>query len=281
MREDSPEAGIELRDLLTDGAFQRRRKPRGTPDRESAALRRLTHLVTDKPESVLQELVNTAVASCGADSAGISLEEPEHGTFRWVVVAGSFAPYLNRRTPRGLSPCGRCLDSGRPQLYRVTKPYYDFLGVSAEPIVDGLLIPWKNDVFQGTLWAVSHVSEEAFSMEDYELLSSLADFASIILRGQHQQKLLLQGERDRGVADMAHRLAHRINNPLQRLTNTLYLARQGREDDELLASAEADLRKLSEQVAVLLRFPDSFKPSRVDEPPVSGTRGGPEMSQTR
>jgi hypothetical protein len=49
----------------------------------------------------------------------------------------------------------------RPHLYRVTKPYYDFLGVTAKPITDGMLIPWEADEIQGTIWAVSHTSEEA------------------------------------------------------------------------------------------------------------------------
>jgi signal transduction histidine kinase len=204
---------------------------------------------------VLQELVNTAVEFCGADSAGISLEEPEDGTFRWIVVAGSFAQYLGGRTPRLYSPCGTCLDSGRPQLYRVTKPYYDHLGVTAEPIVDGMLIPWSNEFLRGTLWAVSHLSEEAFSFEDYELLNSLADFASIILRHQHQEKLLRENERTKGVAEMAHKLAHRINNPLQSLTNTIFLARHGEGNvDEYLVQAEADLQRLSQQVAKLLNL---------------------------
>lgn len=151
-------------------------------NRESMALRRLSRLFAEKPEAVLQELVKSAVEFCGAESAGIPLEEPENGTFRWIVVSGSFAQYLGARTLRNYSPCGTCLDSGRAQLYQVTKPYYDHLGVTAEPINDGMLIPWSNEFMCGTLWAVSHASAEAFSSEDYELLNSLADFASIILR---------------------------------------------------------------------------------------------------
>ena len=95
---------------------------------------------------------------CGAESAGISLEEPsETGepTFRWIAIAGSFERYLGARTPRFYSPCGTCLDCRRPQLYRVTKPYYDFLGVMADPILDGMLIPWETETFRGTIWAVS------------------------------------------------------------------------------------------------------------------------------
>jgi GAF domain len=250
------DTGFMLRDLLTDRDFPlRATKPRNA-NRESMALRRLSRLFADKPESVLQELVNTAVEFCGAESAGISLEEPENGTFRWIVVAGSFAQYLGGRTPRNYSPCGTCLDSGRPQLYQVTKPYYDHLGVSAEPINDGMLIPWSNEFMRGTLWAVSHASAETFNSEDYELLNSLADFASIILRHQHQQNLLRENERTKSVAEMAHKLAHRINNPLQSLTNTIFLARHGKDNvEEYLTQAETDLQRLSQEVAKLLNLP--------------------------
>jgi len=254
------DTGMALRDLLTAEDF-RQRKAKRPENRESIALRRLSRIFAAEPETVLQALVDTAVEFCGADSAGISLEEPENASFRWIVVAGSFSRYLNGRTPRNYSPCGTCLDKGRAQLYKVTKPYYDFLGVEAKPILDGLLIPWSNEFLSGTLWAVSHQSDDTFSFDDYALLSNLADFASIILRHQHQERLLHQAERARGVAEMADRLAHRINNPLQSLTNTLYLARRGEGNvEELLTQAECDLKRLSEQVAKLLHTEDRYKP---------------------
>jgi hypothetical protein len=255
-------SGMSLVDLLSDGEFRRRAGKSRSRDRESVALRRLSRAFAEEPESVLQILVDTAVEFCGADSAGISLEEPENATFRWIVVAGSFSQYLDGRTPRNYSPCGTCLDAGRPQIYQVTQPYYDYLGVQAEPILDGLLIPWSNEFLRGTLWAVSHETEQAFSYEDYELLSSLSDFASIILRHQHQQKLLQEGERARGISEMAHRVGHRINNPLQSLTNTIYLARHdGANAAAYLAQAEGDLARLSDQVAKLLKTAERFKPA--------------------
>ena len=261
------DTGMSLRDLLADPGFPLRAKKPRQPNAESVALGRLWRAFTLNPESVLQDLVNIAVEFCGADSAGISLEEPENKTFKWIVVAGSFAPYLGGRTPRNYSPCGTCLDSGRAQLYRVTRPYYDHLGVIAEPIIDGMLIPWSSEQLRGTLWSVSHSSEEAFCSEDYELLGSLADFASLILQHQHQEKLLREAACNRSVADMAHKLAHRINNPLQSLTNTIFLARQGKENiDEHLVQAEVELKRLSHQVALLLDVSKSFSSKTTDRP---------------
>src|ERR1700727_2656539 len=116
------DSGVDLRDLLADGEFRDRPKQPRDSDRGMTAFRQFAEILTGNEESVLQELVNAAVNLCGADSAGVSLEEPGNGTFRWVAVAGSFAPYLHGRTPRGFSPCGTCLDTERPQLYRVTQP---------------------------------------------------------------------------------------------------------------------------------------------------------------
>jgi PAS domain S-box-containing protein len=201
---ESPQhdTGMDLHDLLSDDAFKVRPKQRRDPARSASAFRQLSQLLAKDETSVLHELVTAAVEFCGADSAGISLEEPENGTFRWVAIAGSFERYLDGTTPRNYSPCGTCLDSGRPQLYSVTRPYYDFLGVTAKPITDGILIPWSNDSLKGTVWAVSHSSTEAFDFDDYEFLKSVADFSSVILRHQARQRLLQEAESARATADI-------------------------------------------------------------------------------
>lgn len=251
------ETGVELRDLLCDTEFVARRSAVPDPDRASYALIRLAHVFAATPEVVLQELVDIAVASCGADSAGISLEERTdtgERVFRWVAISGSFAQYVNATTPRFFSPCGTCLDTGRAQHYRVTKPYYDFLGVTADDITDGMLIPWVAGTVRGTIWAVAHHSARAFDMEDYKLLKSLSDFASIAVRHQNQQEMLRRRERESASAARANELAHRINNPLQSLTNTMYLVRNcpGKNVGELLEEASHQLAVLSSLVKELL-----------------------------
>ena len=195
------DSGMDLRDLLNDTAFRNRPKQPRDPNRTAIAFRHLLKLLAEDRESVLKELVNAAMKFCSAESAGISLEESETETFRWVAVAGTFEPYLDARTPRNHCPCGVCLDTGRPQLFRVTQPYYDFLGVTADPITDGILIPWSNEYFKGSLWCISHSSAAAFDFDDYEFLRGLADFATIILRNQARLRLLEDAETARSVAD--------------------------------------------------------------------------------
>jgi PAS domain S-box-containing protein len=194
-------SGVDLRDLLNDAEFRNRPKQPRDPNRTTIAFRHLLKLLADDRESVLKELVDAAMNFCNAESAGISLEEPNTETFRWVALAGSFERYLNARTPRNYCLCGVCVDTGRPQLFRVTRPYYDFLGVTADPIKDGILIPWSTEYFKGSLWCVSHSSFEAFDFDDYEFLRGLADFASIILRNQARMRLLDDAETALSVAD--------------------------------------------------------------------------------
>ncbi|MBB6146103.1 GAF domain-containing protein [Silvibacterium bohemicum] len=250
------DTGMEFRDLLSDPAFLGRTGKKRDFQQPFDALRRVTEVFASRPADVLQELVNVAMTCCGADSAGISLQEPdEEGkpTFRWVAIAGTFSAYLQGRTPRFFSPCGSCLDSGRPHLYRVTKPYYDFLGVQAEPITDGMLIPWEADQIRGTIWAVSHTSRDAFELPDYELLKSLSDYVGVIMRQQKLDQKAREIARAQASTDRAHEMAHQINNPLQSLTNTMFLASlDGPNAKSYLRSALVELDSLSERVRRLL-----------------------------
>ena len=55
---------------------------------------------------------------------------------------------------------------------------------------------------------------------------------------------------------MANDLAHQINNPLQSLTNLLFLAKQGAGEEKALAvRLEDDLARLSVLVKSLLELP--------------------------
>jgi hypothetical protein len=178
-------SGVTIRDLLDSPEFMSRKRRSIKPDRWARALEIVEKRLSGNADAGLRVLVEIAVEECGADSAGISLEEEsDEGKlqFRWVVVAGTFAKYLNGTTPRFYSPCGTCLDRGAAQHYQVSNPYYNFLGVTAEPILDGVLIPWRNGDSQGTIWLVSHRSETAFDVGDYELVRTLADHIGLAMR---------------------------------------------------------------------------------------------------
>jgi hypothetical protein len=70
---------------------------------------------------------------CGADSAGVSVEEPsEQPAFRWAATSGKYVPFQNARLPYDFAPCSICLERGEPQHFRVGQAFFDLLGVPAE-----------------------------------------------------------------------------------------------------------------------------------------------------
>jgi nitrogen-specific signal transduction histidine kinase len=90
------------------------------------------------------------------------------------------------------------------------------------------------------------------------MMEILADFASMGVRHRRQQKILLEHAGATAAADMANDLAHKINNPLQGLTNLLFLAAEGpggKDARELARQAFDDLERLSALVKKLLEVP--------------------------
>ena len=230
----SPElldTGLEVIDLADDPEFARRRLHARDAVVQLEGMKRLAGAFVERPDSILDELVHAAVELCGADSAGISIERGEDGSdaafYKWVATAGAYEGFLDAILPRSPSACGICLERGQPQLFRVSQRFFDILGVEAPLVTDGILLPWQVQETRGTIFIMAHGRHEAFDSEDLRLMQLLADFAAMGVRQQGQQKLLMQRERASAAAAMADNLAHKINNPLQSLTNTLYLAANG------------------------------------------------------
>lgn len=200
-----PESGMEIRDLLADPEFPLRNKRPRQGSCTADAYRTVARVFGENPEVILQHVVDAATTFCGADSAGISLEESDEKAprrFRWIAISGSFASFVGGTTPRFFSPCGTTLDRGRAQLYRVSKPYYDFLGIKADPITDGILVPWLAGEARGTIWAVSHSYREAFDIEDFKLIEGLADFASIAVENRFHHGRLQKSDRNYTVSEL-------------------------------------------------------------------------------
>jgi hypothetical protein len=258
---DLEDAGLEVFDLHSSAEFGERRTRAHDPVKQLEGLQKLARAFVERPDTILQELVDAAVSLCGADSAGISLERPdktEADYYHWIATAGDFAGFLNVILPRHPSACGICLERGRPQLFRVSQRFFDQLGIQAATVTDGILLPWQVDGRQGTVWIMAHGRRTAFDTEDLRLMQVLADFAAMGVRQQRQQKLLVDKASAAAAAAMADDLAHKINNPLQSLTNILYLAADGHCGDGARAwgrQALLDLNRLSELVQRLLALP--------------------------
>jgi hypothetical protein len=263
-------AGLEVLDLRTDSAFARRNLHARDIGAQMAGLQRLSRALLEKPDTILQELVSAAVDLCGADSAGISVEKEDGSDkefYHWIATAGEYSGFLNAILPRNPSACGLCLERGHPQHFTVSKKFFDILGVEAPLVTDGILLPWKTEETRGTIFVMAHGRTEAFDENDARLMTMLADFAAMGYRQQKQQARLIVQERAAAAAQMANRLAHEINNPLQSMTNNAYLLAEGAatEDPRTLGrELSDDIRRLSGLVKELLSLPlDPVQPDKL------------------
>ena len=253
--------GLEVLDIQEEPAFALRRIHRHDAGTQIRAMERLAQAFVETPADMLQELVNAAVDLCGAESAGISVQQVDPDgkiQYHWVATAGRYAAFLDAMLPPYPSACAVCIERGRPQLFRVSKSFFDLMQVDAATVTDGLLIPWQVDETHGTIWIMAHGREQAFDAEDCRLMQTLANFAAMGVRQQRQQKLLMEQASAAAAAAMANDLAHSINNPLQSLTNLAYLAADasGAIEPAVLASElVANLERLSTLVRELLAVP--------------------------
>jgi signal transduction histidine kinase len=263
---NADDTGLLVLDLRDDAAFAQRPAHPRDPALQMDAMRRIAHAFAVDPHHILQALVESAVALCGADSAGISIEKTE-GTdeafYHWVATAGQYSGFLDAILPRYPSACGICLERGTPQTFLVRQRFFDIMGIEAPLVLDGILLPWRVDQMRGTIFIMSHNNSQAFDVNDVRMMQILADFAATGVRQQEQQQRLLEQAGAAASAAMANQLAHKINNPLQSLTNLLFLAAQGDngvEAREIGRLAAEDLARLSTLVKQLLALP-SVQPS--------------------
>jgi PAS domain S-box-containing protein len=149
---------------------------------ENAALVALSKELVDAPDHVLQSLADIACRLCGAESAGVSLQEVEKGTeiFRWRATSGRMTPYLNGVMPREFSPCGVVVDRGSTQLMADPARHYRYISQLGVPVREVLLTPFfRRDVAIGTVWVVMHGPGRDFDREDARLVENIARFASL------------------------------------------------------------------------------------------------------
>ena len=98
--------------------------------REKLAIQELAQQMVDHPEGLMPGLVRLAIEACDAQSAGISLYEPDPpgpGIFRWHHLAGHFANLSGGTIPRDFSPSGIAIDQGVPILIARPERFYAYL----------------------------------------------------------------------------------------------------------------------------------------------------------
>ena len=159
------------------------RRPARLPDLEAVteALLTLARTLAEAPDHILQQLAETALNLCSAQSSGISLLEEEEGRkiFRWHGVAGLYAPRLWGTMPREFSPCGTVVDTDAVQLMSRLERHYTYFAEVQPPVTEVLLVPFHlAGKAVGTIWVVAHDESRKFDAEDARVLNTLGDFAA-------------------------------------------------------------------------------------------------------
>ena len=112
---------------------------------------------------------------------------PDGEIFRWHALAGKLAAYAGGTTPRDFSPCGSCLDAGKPMLYEYPARRFTYFAQLDTPIVEGLVIPiYAAGAAVATIWIVSHDRDRGFDAEDVRIMTSLGNFAGAALEPRHR-----------------------------------------------------------------------------------------------
>ena len=171
---------VPLDAVIRRGELGRRPMRRPDHEAENSAYLLLSSELRDGQQSLLQSLMDAAVALCQAGTAGISLLEHVEGhppRFRWTAISGQLASAVGGGVPRDFSPCGTCLDHDAPMLFALPERHFTFLqGVG--PFCELLVLPFHVDGRQaGTIWIVAHDETREFDMEDVRIMSRLARFA--------------------------------------------------------------------------------------------------------
>jgi len=118
-----------------------------------------------------------AMALCGAQSAGISLFDPDgNDELTWIATTGALARFEGQRLVRHASMCGICFEYRDVQLFIAPHRYFQWMqdiGVLArEALVAPLLGP--TGALYGTIWVMAHDDPDiAFNRQDANLLSEL------------------------------------------------------------------------------------------------------------
>lgn len=253
--------GLTVSDVsITEQLYVR---PPARPDylREKLAIQDLARQMSEHPAAVLTRLVSLAQEFCDADSAGISILEPETEEFRWFALHGKLSVFEGATTPRHFSPCGICLDKCMPVLMANPERVYPWIRDANIVVPEVLLVPLTvAKQALGTLWIVAE-EDQKFDSEHARVLTELAAFAGLALQRIQAERKLQQAleAQETLTKEMSHRVKNvfAIADALIRTT-----ARSVETKDELANSLTGRLHALAEAHALVRRSFDPDNPGK-------------------
>jgi hypothetical protein len=179
--------------------------------REKLALQDLAREMSDHPKEVLPRLVKLAMDISGAESAGVSVLEPEAKEFRWFGLKGVLSAFEGAKTPRNDSPCGVCLDLDGPVLMDRPERIYSWIRDADIIVPEVLLVPLKIAGLEsiGTLWTVSSKPGH-FNGGHARVLTELSTFAAMALRMIQTEDRLNHALQAQEI--LTREMSHRVKN---------------------------------------------------------------------
>jgi PAS domain S-box-containing protein len=213
---------------------------------EKKALTAITREMAANPHGVLQKVAELAVELCHAESAGVSILEPDGApdsddTLRWQAASGIYARFRGQVLPREATPCGGAIGSGDTQLFERPARFFPRMHDFTPQILENLSTPWSVDgQAMGTVWAAIHTPGYRFDAEDARLLRMLGTLAATAWQTLRAQDAGRQAGpaprvdvRTRLLSDCIATLRHEIEQ--RRSAEAALNALQARREDDLEA----------------------------------------------
>jgi PAS domain S-box-containing protein len=168
-----------LRSVISTAELSKRASRSPDYAAECRALIALAEQLAASPDGILQKLAETALMLCNAQSAGVSLLEPDGKHFYWPAVSGEWAQKVGGGTPRDYGPCGTVLDCDTALLFSHPELDFDYFASVTPLVEEALLMPfYVNGKAVGTVWIVMHDLSRRFDSEDLRLMTDLGAFAA-------------------------------------------------------------------------------------------------------
>jgi signal transduction histidine kinase len=223
------ESRLAVDQIIVTEVLAARHSPPPDHAAESRAFYNLIEQMTEAPDQMLQKLVEVAAELCNAGTAGVSLlDQNEAGEeiFRWVAIAGAHKDNVGGTTP-AFSPCGTCLERGRPVLYSYPAQFFEYLAEATPEIVEELVIPLRaGGQNLGTAWIVSHDPATMFTAETVRVLSGIAKLAAATLSFQRLETEMHRVAEAKD--DLIAMMAHDLLTPLTAILGWVGLIRTGK-----------------------------------------------------
>lgn len=202
----------KVQQVASTNLTQLAQRPTRVPDQaaDARAFAPIHAALAARDPRILQQVVQAALAHCGAQTAGMSTLERDgdQELLRWSAVAGGWAHCRDRINKLEGSPTALVLDGNSP--IHVLTPERRFApGAELLPAATELLmVPFHLDGKPaGTLWVIRHDSDRQFDSEDLRRLTVLAPLAALAWMAHapaaHAPKSLVARSREREEVELA------------------------------------------------------------------------------